>query len=114
MNWRRSTAEIARWLEHAPFLYLSEWTERLDRCISQIHAAETRDLGSPDQVKLTTDALRSSAQWLLKVAEELDAAAARRARIAALRDTKGRDPVEAELFRAKADALQRAEQQRQR
>lgn len=107
MNWRKSNAELAQWLEHAPFLYLSEWTQRLDRCISFLQAAEDHDLGTPDELKLSTDSMRSSAEWLLKVADRLDATAAQRARIVALRNVDGRTPEEAAAFLAKADELER-------
>ena len=108
MNWRKSNAELAAYLERgAPFLYLSEWTQRLDRCINHLQAVEDYDLGMPEEVSFTTASLRSSAHWLLAVADRLDAAAARRARIAALRNVEGRTPEEARAFLAKADELER-------
>lgn len=109
MNWRKSNAELAALLDRGfPFLFLREWTERLDRCIGMLQAAEAYDLGEPDEVALTTDSLRESARWLLVVADRLDDRARRRGRIAALRDTRGRTPEEAALYRAKADELARA------
>lgn len=106
MNWRKSNAELSALLERAPFLYLTEWRERLDRCVAHLQPAEDYDLGQPDEVRLTTDSLRLTAEWLLAVADRLDGAAVKRARIAALRDTTGRTPEEALAYQTKADELE--------
>jgi hypothetical protein len=38
VNWRTSNADLAKLYERAPWLYMIEWRERLDRCVNHLSA----------------------------------------------------------------------------
>jgi len=106
MNWRTSTAELARLYERSPWLYMIEWRERLDRCINHLSAAAIDGKLDPGEAFLEAEQLRRSAEFLHSTADRLEAEARRREKIAALRNVDGRTPEEAATFMAKADELE--------
>lgn len=109
MNWRKSNAELTALHARVPWLYFVEWRERLDRCIQHLDgAASDRRQPEPDEAREEARRLRSSAEYLMHIADKLDAAAKKTERVRALRDTSGRTPAEAAAYLAKADELEAA------
>lgn len=107
MNWRTSSADLAKLYERAPWLYMIEWRERLDRCVSHLQAGAQERRLEPDEARIEARSIRMTAAWLTAVAEQLEDGARRTERIDALRNVEGRTPEEAVMFRAKADELER-------
>jgi hypothetical protein len=105
MNWRTSDRDLAELFKRSPWLYMIEWRERLDRCVAHLQAGAQAPW-EPSEALLEARSLRSTAEWLIAVAAQLEDRARTAERVAALRNVTGRTPEEAALFSAKADELE--------